>query len=465
MSKMLLDELPTNHRGIDWSKCIDLDVCGIYKDIEFKVTIIDYKNGILKFKYSNNEIFYMDTNSFKKCKFGKILKKHTREFKFEVEQYIKDDKRDLVITDREYRINKNNYDKKWYKYTCNKCGWAEGWIEENSLRFGGGCLCCANKKAILGINTIWDTNRWMCDLGVSEEDAKTHTCGSGEYIFITCPDCKKRKRIRISTIYNRKSISCNCGDGEFYPEKFMTSVLKQLELEFAKEYSPKWVGLEGRRYDFHIPKYNMIIETHGMQHYKESKGFKRSLQEEQENDRLKRELAFNNGIDKYIVVDCRESKFDWIVFNVYKQFKDYFDISKVDFGKAEEYALKNIVKEVCEYWNQKEEWETTQNLGLKFNLDRGTVTKYLKRGAILGWCDYNSKTEYDKGVSKLTKLKSKKIEIFKDNISLGMFESCSGLSRQSEELFGVKLNINGISRVCSGKAKQYKGYIFKYVEG
>ena len=27
-------------------------------------------------------------------------------------------------------------------------------------------------RAKLGVNTIWDKARWMCDLGISEEDAK-----------------------------------------------------------------------------------------------------------------------------------------------------------------------------------------------------------------------------------------------------------------------------------------------------
>ena len=33
---------------------------------------------------------------------------------------------------------------------------------------------------------------------------------------------------------------------------------------------------------------------------------------------------------------------------------NYFDFSNVDWLKAEEYALKNIVKEVCYYYNEHE---------------------------------------------------------------------------------------------------------------
>jgi hypothetical protein len=36
------------------------------------------------------------------------------------------------------------------------------------------------------------------------------------------------------------------------------------------------------------------------------------------------------------------------------------------------------------------------------------------------------------------------------------------LSRQSEKLFGVKLNSNNISQVARGDKKSHKGYVFKY---
>lgn len=58
---------------------------------------------------------------------------------------------------------------------------------------------------------------------------------------------------------------------------------------------------------------------------------------------------------------------------------------------------------------------------------------------------------------------SKKVEIFKENISLGVFPCTMELERKSEELFGTKLFGTAISAVCLGKLKQYKGYTFRYV--
>lgn len=140
-----------------------------------------------------------------------------------------------------------------------------------------------------------------------------------------------------------------------------------------------------------------------------------------------------------------------------------FDLNNVDWSKCEEFALKNIVKEVCEYWNHKENWETVTDLGKIFALDRHTISRYLKKGTKLGWVNYNPKEEVRKSVSKNGKSNSKSVEIFKDGISLGIFESCAELERQSENLFGVKLLTSKIGSVCLGNRKHHKGFTFKYV--
>ena len=67
-----------------------------------------------------------------------------------------------------------------------------------------------------------------------------------------------------------------------------------------------------------------------------------------------------------------------------------------------------------------------------------------------------------KGSKKINK-RINLVEIFKDNVSLGIFNNCMDLERQSEKLFGVKLLNENICMVANGKRKQYKGFTFKYV--
>lgn len=456
--KVFLDDLPRYHKGVDWKNCIGKEVKFIYDNIEGKVKIIRYdnKNKKITVKYLDKDNFEIPTVYFLNCKLKSLLK----DFKYEIGKELKDDKRDLIITDRGSRKDKRGCSYKWYKYTCNKCGWTEGWVLEHNLKNSYCCSCCSNRTAVLGINTIWDIDRWMCEkFSISEEDAKTHTRSSSKKIEVTCPDCGNKKKAIVSVLYSKKSITCSCGSKISYPEKFMVSILRELNIKFETQYCPKWCGR--KFYDFYIPSMNMLIETHGIQHY-EYTGRGRSLKEEQENDKLKKELALKNGIEHYIVIDCRKSEFDWMTFNVYKALKNYFDMSNIDWLKCEEFALGNLVKEVCEYWNQKEEWETSLTVaqnnpwGIKSS---STIVKYLKKGAEYGWCNYNGKEE----VLRCRIQAYKNVEIFKDNVSLGVFESASELSRQSEERFGVKLDCGNICSVCLGRRKSCGGYTFRYV--
>ena len=228
-----LSELPRRGKFIDWENSIGYKCKFKYDDVEGEIEIIDYKRckySKLIIKYLDYDLSEITVSEFNKCNFGKLLKKITNEFKIEIGQTFKDNKRDLTIINREYRIKErkdgSKLKDKWYKYRCNKCG-NEDWIVEYNLLKGNSCnVCrCYNSKPKLGFNTIYDTDKWMINLGVSEEDAKKYTSKSGQKIKVKCPNCGKEKEIVISKIYDRKSIGCTCSDGTSYPEKFIISLL------------------------------------------------------------------------------------------------------------------------------------------------------------------------------------------------------------------------------------------------
>ena len=99
----------------------------------------------------------------------------------------------------------------------------------------------------------------------------------------------------------------------------------------------------------------------------------------------------------------------------------------------------------------------------KFKLSRKTIVNYLGKGTKFKWCEYNAEIESKKASHINGKSNGKKVEIFKNKESLGIFNSVIELARQSEDLFNVKLNRHYIYKVCNGKQKHHKGYIFKYI--
>lgn len=144
-----------------------------------------------------------------------------------------------------------------------------------------------------------------------------------------------------------------------------------------------------------------------------------------------------------------------------------FDLSIINWDKCGEYACSSLVKEVCNYWANKNNKETTTDLCEIFKLGRPCIIKYLKIGNSLGWCIYNANEERNKTSKLCGKLLrnriSKKVIIFKQNKVLGIFYSGKELERKSLGIFGIKLNQANISESCI-KNKEYKKHTFKYIE-
>lgn len=484
--KVFLDDLPRWGKGgrgnegtINWQESIGYKVKFQYDDIEGEIEILDYniKNHEISIKYLNKNNFKIKTGGFTNCKLTKLLNKRTRDFKIEIKAQFKDDKRDLIIIDREYRLRKTKtgiINEKWYNYHCNECGY-ESWLVEGHLIEGNGCSCCNGKVAVLGINTIWDTDRWMCDLGVSEEDAKKYTYRSGKTIIPKCPNCGqvKNKPISISNIYHHHSIGCKkCSDGISYPNKVMFNILDQFNIIFQTEYSPKWCRykfkekLRKGKYDFYfeLDRKKYIIEMDGEFHKKDNKMNGQTKEESQYIDDEKDRLAHEHGIEVIRIDSNYESDLEYIKNNILKsKLNDLFDLSNINWLKVEEFALSNRVREACKLKYDDQDL-TTVEIGEIMKLNYTTIQKYLKKGNKLGWCEYNPEEEMFKGKSKSGKMSGKPIEVFRDNIFLGRFESCSELVRQSKKNFGVKLNNGCISIVCRGKAKQHLGFTFKYID-
>ncbi len=427
MNKVYLDELPKwqggkgNGQGrkgsIKWKDCISHDVKFIYNGIEGVVKIVDYetKRARITIEYLE-KIFNIKTGHFSNCHLGKIVGEITSDFKIEISTVFKDDKRDLVITDREYRPRKTKEwttNWKYYKYTCNKCKWTEGWIAESNLVKGIGCSCCGfnSKTVVEGINDIPTTDPWMIKFFQGGYDeAKLYTRACSKRIKPICADCGriKDKSIMIKGIYDNKSIRCRCGDGFSYPEKVMLNILEQLEIDF--ETQKVFYEIEfTKKYDFYIPSLNCIIETHGGQHYLKN-GFKflngKTLYEEQLNDKVKEHIAvevFN--IKFYIVIDCQKSEINYIKQNIImSELSNLLDLDKIDWLKCEEFALSNLAKIACDYKKNNPNLTTTE-IGKIMNIDHNPIRKYLKSGAKLGWCEYDAKEEMVKSMKRNTRNK------------------------------------------------------------
>ena len=404
-------------------------------------------------------------------------RKSTKEYRYNIGENIKDKKRDLIIIDKEIRIkydkNNNKRNQKWYKYTCNVCRWTEGWVIESDLNKSVGCSCCNSKVVVEDINSIWATNRWMCDLGVSNEDAKIYTPQSSNKVYVTCPDCGrvKDKLTIISDIYKRHSISCGCFDGITYPNKFLRQFIEQLKMscsisDIKFEYSPNWITPQ--RYDgyFKYDKKEYIIEMdggvgHGNEVYTNSK---KSKEEVLADDILKDNKAKEHGIE-VIRINCnhtyKNNRFDFIKTNVQNsKLNKLFDLSIINWNDCHEYSLKNLTKVACDYKNNNTDL-TVSEIAKLMDMGNTAITKYLKEGNIIGWCVYSQKHEKYKSVQRGLKSRKHKLIICLENGEI--FNGAKDCQDKSEQIFGVKLIQGKVSEVCRNNRPHHHNFHFKYI--
>lgn len=348
------------------------------------------------------------------------------------------------------------------RHNSSNCNFCEFETMPCVILRNGNCPICSGKRVKIGINDIATTHPYLVKYFVNKEEAYKYSQGSNKSVETICPDCNKIRKIKICDLTKRGFVCKYCSDGLSYPEKFIINLLLQLNIKYKKEYSPSWI--KPKRYDFYIPKFNMIIEVNGKQHYSDISNFSstggRDLKQEQANDKFKRGMALKNGIKNYIELDCRESNMDWIKNSILNSdLVKLFDLSNINWITCHKGSIKNIAREICYMYNT----QTKDVLEIKnlTKINRNTIVKYLKQGTRLGWCNYDISISKKIGKDKSSKAKMKKIL----SIESGqIFEGCNALSQDSKRIFNVFLQPACISNVCNGKQKHHKGYHFKYVE-
>lgn len=489
MKKTYTEQLPRKlgiggKQVVDWKNSIGSKVPFVYDDVQGDIEILDYDGKYLSVKYLNKESFKILTSSILRCEIGTLTGKITKEFKFEIGQVFKDEKRDITIIDRKYETDKNGNKYKCYKYKCNRCGFdcgkhyhlikkefcEESWVSEYNIVKQGCSCCCHNPQVVvIGINDIRTTAPSIARLFVNKEDIFKNTFGTGNKVLLKCPNCGNEKYVNISnlTVLNR-AFPCNkCSDNISIPEKFIFSLLKVLNnknnMYFKTQltrYDFSWASKF--KYDFYFKYDNeqYIIETHGRQHYEDTnigKGKGRSFEEEQKNDILKKNLALTNGIkeDNYIVIDCRFSELEFIKNNILNsKLSDLFDLSIVDWKRLFCDIQSSLMLKSCEIKKENPDY-TVSKISNILNIGSQSVRAYLKRGNILGLCYYDGKEE-------MHKYYSKKVVMYKDNILLYEFGSAIEIERKSKDLFGIDLKAQGIRKCCNFKIDNYYGYSFKF---
>lgn len=227
---------------------------------------------------------------------------------------------------------------------------------------------------------------------LGEEKCKTITKGENKKIDVTCPICNKMRPIAISKLTERGYSCIYCSNKISYSENLLSNVLQKMQINY--ETQKTFVG-GSFRYDFFLPEYNVVIETHGIQHYEQTtrKGSRiRTLQEEQKNDKMKKKFALENGIleENYHEIDCRKSNLEWCKPRIESVLGKYFNVALLnneDWQECNEKSQSSIMLDICKYYEATK--HSTKDIAKAFNIKNHQALYYLNKGALQGFCSYN----------------------------------------------------------------------------
>lgn len=389
-------------------------------------------------------------------------KKNRKPFKYEIGQSVKTNLGSITITNKIRDCKKGKG--KYYFYQCDICGYIcdeDHVISEKTLNNGHGCSICGGGSAVQkGINDIGATAPWMLPYFKNKEDAYTRSIGCGDMVDFKCINCGYEFSRILANAYNQGLHCPMCDDGYHYPEKFIISLLEQLHIKYKFQLTKttfKWCGKY--KYDFYLPDYKIIIETHGEQHYFNNGAFRITVEEQQEIDKIKENLAIKNGL-KYIAINCSYSKLDWIKKSIINELSNIFDLSNVNWEQCHAYALKNLTKEVCDYYMNNNKPSTIE-ISKHFPISYGTIRNYLLDGVELGWCDYNPQTALQK--SRKNNKNTKAIEAWYKDEYIGIFERAGDLVEYAQNKYNIQLAKNRICETCNGKSQTTKGFRCRYI--
>lgn len=136
------------------------------------------------------------------------------------------------------------------------------------------------------------------------------------------------------------------------------------------------------------------------------------------NDQNKNELASEIGIP-LVRIDCYKSDVMYIKSNILNSdLSKILDLSVIDWNKVGDFCYGNFVKNVCEYW-ENNPGITTSEMAKIFHVSQKTISTYLNKGNMFGWCNFKGKEERFVPVmiknNNNTVMIFKSIQLFLDN--------------------------------------------------
>lgn len=301
-----LSELPRKKRKskeqINWDDCSGYNVEYFFEEKSGCIKILDSyrKNNKRYLKVEvENETYEILSSNFKNCEIKKIV----------TDGY--NHKLGFVINNCEVigkRLNPRSKERE-YKMLCLNTG-LTFYRRESRIDSGASSPYVSGKYVYKG-NWLFNEKNVLPFLK-DINDAKKFTKYSRRKINCICPNCKTEKSVPVNNLVQQGFFCHMCATNISYPEKMMIALLNENNIVY--EYQKTFQELKSRRFDFYLPEYKLVIETHGKQHYNKGDVW---FEKTKESDIIKKSYCKKKNI-RYVEVDCRVSDYNFILESINK---------------------------------------------------------------------------------------------------------------------------------------------------
>ena len=282
--------------------------------------------------------------------------------------------------------------KGWNEKILFQCKHGHIWYSTpHDVLAGYGCPYCAGNAILKGYNDLWTTNPDIANMLYNPDIGYEVGKGSHRNVEWICPNCGTHKFSSPKQVV-RYGLACSkCSDGISYPNKFIVSLLSQLDVDvFTPEWSPEWIGRY--RYDVYFTLNNneYIVEMdggigHGCVDFKTG---------EQDKDGLNRDIIKNLKAQDHnitlIRIDCNyqhmSKRFSYIKQSILNsELKYVLNLTDIDWEKCNREATKSLHMEAAK---QYEEGMSIHEIANNLKVSYSTIYNWLKRLSTEGLCSY-----------------------------------------------------------------------------
>lgn len=252
-----------------------------------------------------------------------------------------------------------------------------------------GCPFCNNRFVLRGFNDLWCT---VPEVAKSLKDPEDylHLTSSLKKTWFVCPYCHKEyyKSIKDAVMFG----ICPCSiDGYSQGEKAIMYLLNLYNIDYETQKKFDWA--KNKKYDFYIKDTSTIIEVNGKQHYVTNNYY--NNRDEKQNDIIKFNLAKNNGIQNYIILDYSEASIEKIIENFFNsELIKLYPFIKRELLNIQEcilFSSSSLMKKCWDLWNSHK--YTNIEIAKMLHLASNTTANYLRIGTQYNICDYDGQKE------------------------------------------------------------------------